>query len=219
MSTRHLLFIAILLARDASFSLGFKIPAESKAELPPRIRPDILQNSRERAYNTGGGIPIESRDRTGTGRHRKNEDKPYNPKENDSRYKDPKYWNGVQEKLQQGRESKRQSVSSRQKEGSVGIVWKTVAIILAVICSPALFPVVLLTVCMLPFIALEILLRCAPWAIAGFALYKSVELLVEGNYAPLFEKDENSNEMDNMNFNIHETDDKTDDSEHMAFQQ
>ena len=216
MSTVHLLFLAILV-NNASVGLSFKIPAENRAELPPRVRPDILKNHRERAYSTDRGNPIKSRSRGG--RHRKHKDKPYNMKRNDARYSDPKYWNEISERFQQRRESRRQSVSFGQKN----VFWKTIAIALAIISSPVLVCLFFMAMCMLPSLTFDILLGCGPWAIAGFALYKSVELLVEGRHAPLFKTNENTSDMDNMRYEADETDSEEIDesmseSGHMAFQ-
>lgn len=209
MSTRQLLFLAIhvqlLLVKNASLSLGFKIPAENTAELPPRIRPDILQNSRERAYSTDGGNPIETRSQS------KSMDKPYIPKKKDARYSDAKYWNEVSKHFQHKRESKKQQVV-RQGKYLFGLVRKTVVITLIltlVVSSPDLF-------CLL-FVAF---LFCGPWAIAGFALYKSAEVIVEGKSRDLAEREKYANEMENIRYETHVTDsEEIDDSEHIAFQQ
>lgn len=211
MSNRTLLLLTICLLRNVSFAFGFKVPGENRADIPPRIRPDLLQKAEERGYSVGGVNPLASRSKAR--RHRKREEVPYmcNAKGKDAaKYSDPKYWNEVEWKYQQ----KRGAIDSKRRDKSMGIVWKTIAIALAVICSPVLLPLLVI-----------ILLTSSPWAIAGFALYKSVELFVEGNKptcTPPFEKDENGDEMDNITYmyEAHATDgDEIDESGHMAFQQ
>ena len=204
MFTRTLLFLAICLLKDVSFTLGFKIPGDNLAEMPPRVRPDILQKADERGYSVDGASPVlASRGRAR--QHRKQEEKTSNAKGKDpAKYSNPKYWNEVEWRNQQ----------ERRLDKSIGNAWKAIAIVaLAAICSPVLFPVLFASVVYVIMFASFIIVVCGPWAIAGYALYKSIELFVEGNKpTPPFEKDENGNRMN---------DGETDKTKlgHMAFQQ
>ena len=175
------------------------------AEIPPRIRPDILQKADERRCSVDGVNPFASGSRARM--HRKRGKVPQNAKGKDSaKYSDPEYWNEVEWRNKQ----------ERRLDKSTGIAWKAIVIASAAICSPALLPVLYASlVCFFMFTS-SIILVCGPWAIAGYALYKSVELFVESKPTPPFEKVNR----DNMRDEVHVMDDGiTDETEagHMTF--
>ena len=174
-----------------------KVPGENGLELPPKIRPDILQETKSDLSR--GDSPIASHRR----RQRKSKRDAKHWKKNAEKFSDPDYWNEVQERFQWRTERKlrmararRSALNSRRRQKLLGVAGQILAVVL--VCSPVLLTLLPLAVVMaacilpaLPIYVMELLLRTGPWAIAGFALYKVVEMVVlEGQPTPLFAEEE-----------------------------
>ena len=212
--SKRALFLALLLGR-IPFCRAFKVPGENGLELPPKIRPDILQETKSDLSR--GDSPIASHRR----RQRKSKRDAKHWKKNAEKFSDPDYWNEVIERLRWREERKlrmvrarRSALNSRRRQKLLGVAGQILAVVL--ICSPVLLTLLPLAVVMaacilpaLPIYVMELLLRTGPWAIAGFALYKVVELvLLEGKSTPLFvAKDYVDDEVDYTDDDDDDTDD------------
>lgn len=165
---RRSLFLTLFLVGTTPFCRAFKKPGA--AELSPKIRSDFGRIYRWR----GGNIPnpiemdtISTTDVSNNGKERRKKCK----------YNNPKDWSRYQQKVK----AKKRAVKARKRKELADIAWKSLTVLSVVICSPFIFFAFVVGISCLPVFAYEMLLRCGPWAIVAFALYKGFELLVGDN--------------------------------------
>ena len=145
--SKRALFLALFLGR-IPFARAFKVPGDNGVELPPKMRPDIFQQTKV----DRNGSPIGSHQR----RHRKSGRDAKHWKENAEQFSDPDYLDEVQERFQWRKERKlrmakarRREAISRRRQKLLGIAGQVSLLTFALLSSPVLVVGAMLLACTL----------------------------------------------------------------------